>query len=323
MATRRSGLVETPRLSVQARALLLSFLRSPEPVVTAAALKNYASGVGNELTASGLLIEDGYEPSVLSDEGVPTEVSWSPAHQAYGYFDKRRGWISVGSDALRKYRVDIKALLRILLKPLGAPPAEPLTSRMPETLWEAGSVRLPHRTYRTSIWFCRCPSHPLVRADLEALALARPPERIRIVLTSAPSDLHPEIRMPRHVIIDLEDVFQDRNVLALSGEAMAGRLAVRRYDDFPLSVEADGRVVRLHGKEFRFSKGHRQAAIMSYLFERYREGQTTVSVASMSEDLGLPLGARVRDSFKGGRANIMSELLFERAGTCGFRLNNE
>jgi hypothetical protein len=218
--------------------------------------------------------------------------------------------------------------MTILLKPFGArtPVALPLSSGN-TLLWDLGDVRLPRRTYRHPLWIVRCAGDTGVWSELRSLAAARPPERTRILLATAAPTRLPREPPQRHLLVSIHDVLDASGNLALDGSALAagfGSPSSGREVGEPLLVEADGRVVRLHGKEFRFSRGERQREIIRYLYGCYLSGDVIVSVAKLAEDVGLPGRTRLRDYFKGeGGKKVMSELLFEREGTCGFRLNVE
>jgi hypothetical protein len=167
-------------------------------------------------------------------------------------------------------------------------------------------------------------SAPSTWLALREIAKARPPTSVRVVVSSTPRIAIPTDPIARHVIVSIEDIFaSSADSLAVDAVAFAARLRdglSHRRATNDLVVEADGKHVWFAGRDYHFAKGHRQSAIVSYIHQRLLEGETIVSVAKLAEDIGLSRRARIRDYFKGAKgARVMSELLFENKGTCGFR----
>ena len=326
MATRGRDIAATSKVGRDAGRLLLEILDLPYPAITSAALGSRREA--KELIKAGLLVPAGQEPVVPSEDRdeTPVTLQWSARHGSYGYFSTTRGWISVSEHTIAVYRADIATFLSTALAQLGVQHLEPLSAGTDDAfVWDAGHVRLPKRTYRVPVWFVRCCAHASAWSEIRDLALARPPERTRVLIASTPRDRLPAETPPRHLLVSMEDMVVGSDTLVLDSAVLAARLSAPAFDrraGSPLLVEADGRYVMLNGKAFRFRKGDRQPAIVLYLYQRYLEGELTVSVARLAEDIGLSAKSRIRDNFKGpaGRL-VMTELLFEKGGMCGFRLD--
>ena len=303
------------RLETEAVDLLLSILEQPEPVISGvAAVDHYPFDVA-ALHTAGLLIGDGDEAVAADERDRPVTLDTSPAAGTLGYFDSDTGWSDVDSARLRRYRADMSAVMAAILSRVDPGRSAPRKELLPGLLWEWGDVRLGRRANLAPIWFGRHLSGPDVWRQLQEVTRARPAGvSPRIILTSTgAADLGPAPE--RHVLVDIRDVLGDG--LAVDPKILGARLEPDATShDEPISVSADGRIVRFYGQTFHFAKGDKQRQVVGYLHRRYLAGDSSVASAEIIADLDFGANTRIRDLFKGSPA--WKTLLIERKGVCGF-----
>jgi len=306
------------------RDLLLELLDLPAPVLSSLAFESHFRRRGHELLREGFLVKAGGEKTVVSDdfEDRPVPLVWSPDHGAYGYFSPTRGWVSTDPDHPDlRYELNVAAVLKALLsefEPRTAT-AEPFAGGF---VWDAGNIHLPHRSDATSVWLARRVSDPTSWHVVRDEMVARPAVGMRIILTSTSRERLPNDVPPRNLLCSLRDLMPRDGNLALNPHMLAAAVirprASLRSDD-PLAVSADGRVVELKGETYKFT-GDTQRRIVVALYQRYIDHRLTVPVAEIVEELVLKQD-RIRDYFKKHPSGkVMTHLLFEKSGACGFRV---
>jgi hypothetical protein len=313
----------TPRLTRQSVELLFEIFEQPEPVLSGAVLADMVCAEGDPLVAAGLMVPNGHEAADSSREhdDQPLDLTWLPDRQAFGYFDASRGWISVDCARLTRYRIDEQAMADALLARFGTQAGRG-KSWVPETVWDLGDIRIPHRTKRVPALLVRRVHDPVSWQRIRSALLARPAANLRVLLSAAISPGTPDGVPTGNVLISLRDVIPDDGGLAINPKILAARLDHRPAPppDEALAVIADGREVRLDGETFRFPKGEQQRRIILALHQRYLAGEHWVSSAEIIAELDLPPRARLRDYFKKTNPPAWGRLLKEENGMCGFCL---
>lgn len=323
MAPPRRALTQPGPIDRSARNLLFDLPDRPDPVLSPVAFADYFSTAGRHLLDAGLIVAEGHEAIAISDDhdDAPVSLIWSAEHGRHGHFSATAGWISVDPAAISRYRVNIETVLAMSLGGLKSQAAvRPVVDTL---VWDAGDVRLPHRTQRTPLWFARCVGDPRAWRDIRALLISRPTARARMILSPTSHERFPRDVPTRNTLVSLRDVMDGEGGLALDPIVLAAALSgppAHLKPDEPLAIAGEGSQVRFLGQVFHM-RGDTQRRIVAFLERRYREGQSMVRVAAVIEELGLRDDARIRDYFRreSGR-RVMNELLFESDGNCGFRL---
>jgi hypothetical protein len=86
--------------------------------------------------------------------------------------------------------------------------------------------------------------------------------------------------------------------------------------EMPVQVDADFRMVRVGGRQFRF-RGDKQRQVVRFLYQRWRYGHGSVSISAMLEELEFSNTTRLQDLFR-GHAN-WRELIGYEGGACWLR----
>lgn len=121
-----------------------------------------------------------------------------------------------------------------------------------DLVWEVGTIKLAGAKDPVPVWFARRLGDPGVRAQLEALIGRKPPQEIRIILTSTPGECIPATAQKRNHIINVADVAGDPAKLAISPPVLGARVfpgQVQRR--FPIDHSDDYGIVWLRGETLR------------------------------------------------------------------------
>ena len=136
----------------------------------------------------------------------PIALSWFPEFDGYGYLNQLAEVVRVPPERIAYYRVDVPAVIELLVSPLlGSAKFSPVQF-IDNVLWETGDVRIDGRSKRVPMWFARRINDPAEWEKVRAFARDRPAAGLRIILTSTPSDRLPERPPGGHVIIPALDV---------------------------------------------------------------------------------------------------------------------
>lgn len=303
-------------LGTSSIALLLAALEGPTPILSAAALERFPEEAA-VLKASLLIQPHGHEAVIATAHSdLPVGLTWAGDGGGYGYFSETDGWVSVSSEQIERYAVDIVAFITALTAKLRLAPRAPPRMRVDHHLWDLGSARFGRRAKRTPVLFGRRLHNADVWKEIEQVFRRQPALERRILLTSTGPSLLPK-PPPKCVIITISDLVGMSGDLAIDPETVSACLnGVPLLDrDEPLMVLGDGKEVRLRGKIFRFARGAKQREVIRLLHRRYLEGIIWVSSDEIAEELELG-DTRVRDLFK--RNPAWNQLLTERGGMCGF-----
>lgn len=295
-----------PQLSSAAIRLIGNLVGTEPPLLSAAAFDLLPET--SELLRAGLLCEAGHEMVVVAQtpEGEePVEVLVTDDAEGWGRFSPSDGWLDVAPRRLTRWALDVDRFASLLAQ--GRQPA--VIDRL---LWNLGNMRLPARPKPVEVWLARATRG---QWDRIRLGLLEHPASQRRVLLLAGSDGGGD-QLPRTTLVPLVEVISSD--LKIDPARVSARLESRVPSTARLVIRDDGAEVELDGVTHRFEKGVQQKRVIAYLEQALRRGRRAVSVPEVVEELGLSSN-RLRELFKGHPT--WTELLFERGGMCGFRLD--
>ncbi len=276
-------------LSKRAIDLLLRVMEARSTSVQASALRQVSPRATEILLEAKLLVAGGRVPVVaaLDDyEDEPVEATWSPELKSYGYHDSVGRWIQVDEQEIAAYRVDYGLALAKMLVSFerqGVPVPQPLIK---DQLWDIGTMKLAGAKALAPVWFARRLGDPAVWARVEALFERRPPEEVRIILTSTPGDCVPVTTRKRNIVISVADVLSAPGKLAISPQILGARVfpgqAQRR---FPIDHSEDCGIVWLKGEAIKFG-GDKQRLLLQQLFDAYWAKSRGCRTAVVLEEAG-------------------------------------
>lgn len=276
-------------MSRRAIDLLLRAMEARSASLQVSALHQVSRAATDALLKANLLVPSGYVPVVagMDDyEDEPIEATWSAELRSFGYHDSAGRWITVTDQDIAACRVDYGlALAKALLAFERAGPSRP-TPLIADLIWDVGTIKLAGAKAPVPVWFARRLSDPGVGAQLEARIARKPPQEIRIILTSTAGGRIPETSQKRNHIINLADVASDPNKLAITPQILGARVfpgqAQRR---FPIDHSDDCGIVWHRGDAFTFG-GDKQRQLLRQLFEAYDLGTRVCRTAVVLEEAG-------------------------------------
>ncbi|PLL13974.1 hypothetical protein C0V75_00510 [Tabrizicola sp. TH137] len=262
-------------LSKRAIDLLLRAMEARSTSLQASALHQVSRGATDALLAAKLLVPSGHVPVVagMDDyEDEPVEATWSAELKSFGYHDSTGRWVKVAHQEIAACRVDYGlALAKMLVAFERAGPSRP-TPLVTDLVWEVGTIKLAGAKAPVPVWFARRLGDPGDWTQLEALTARKPPQEIRIILTSTPGERIPETAQKRNHIINVVDVAGDPAKLAISPQVLGARVfpgQVQRR--FPIDHSEDCGIVWLKGQTITF-RGDKQRLLLKQLFDAYWSG---------------------------------------------------
>jgi len=276
-------------LSKRAIDLLLRAMEARSMSLQTSALHQVSRGATDALITAKLLVPSGHVPVVaaMDDyEDEPVEATWSAGLKSYGYHDSTGRWAKVANQDIAACRVDYGlALAKMLVAFERAGPSHP-TPLVTDLVWEVGTIKLAGAKSPVPIWFARRLGDPAVRAKLEALIGRKPPQEIRIILTSTPGERIPETAQKRSHIINVADVAGDPAKLAISPQVLGARVfpgqGQRR---FPIDHSEDCGIVWLRGETLTFGSD-KQRQLLGLLFDAYWSGSPVCRTAAVLFEAG-------------------------------------
>jgi len=253
------------------------------------ALHQVSRSATDALIAAKLLVPSGHVPVVaaMDDyEDEPVEATWSAELKSFGYHDSTGRWIKVAHQDIAACRVDYGlALARMQVAFERAGPSRP-TPLVTDLVWEVGTIKLAGAKAPVPIWFARRLGDPGVWAKLEALIGRKPPQEIRIILTSTPGERIPATAQKRNHIINVADVAGDPAKLAISPQVLGARVfsgQVQRR--FPIDHSDDYGIVWLRGETLTFGSD-KQRQLLGLLFSAYWSGSPECRTAVVLYEAG-------------------------------------
>jgi hypothetical protein len=276
-------------LSKRAIDLLLRAIEARSMSLQTSALHQVSRSATDALITAKLLVPSGHVPVVaaMDDyEDEPVEATWSAELKSYGYHDSTGRWIKVAHEDIAACRVDYGlALAKMLVAFERAGPSRP-TPLVSDLIWEVGIIKLAGAKSPVPIWFARRLGDPAVRAKLEALIGRKPPQEIRIILTSTPCERIPQTAQKRNHIINVADVAGDPAKLAISPQVLGARVfpgQVQRR--FPIDHSDDYGIVWLRGETLTFGSD-KQRQLLGLLFDAYWSGSPVCRTAVVLFEAG-------------------------------------
>lgn len=266
-----------PLLSPAALELLLSVVETPEAVISGAVLADYFGESATQLVRAGLLKPHDHETATASladHDDVPVTLTWSAEKGGLGYFSPSAGWVSVAKDRLARYRVDFPVLLTRMMVQADVSSRSGPVVLVPNLLWEIGDVRLGRRTERVSIWFGRRLHDPAIWQQIANAALVRPAARMRVLLTSTPSDRLPPT-FPGHMLVFFRDVLDHAAGLAVHPAILASRLDGSYLPNVESAIDLspDGSRLTINGSVVIHFRSSKHIEIMRALVACHKEGK--------------------------------------------------
>ncbi len=276
-------------MSKRAIDLLLRAIEARSMSLQTSALHQVSRSATDALITAKLLVPSGHVPVVaaMDDyEDEPVEATWSAELKSYGYHDSTGRWIKVAHEDIAACRVDYGlALAKMLVAFERAGPSRP-TPLVSDLIWEVGIIKLAGAKSPVPIWFARRLGDPAVRAKLEALIGRKPPQEIRIILTSTPCERIPQTAQKRNHIINVADVAGDPAKLAISPQVLGARVfpgQVQRR--FPIDHSDDYGIVWLRGETLTFGSD-KQRQLLGLLFDAYWSGSPVCRTAVVLFEAG-------------------------------------
>ena len=276
-------------LTKQAVDLLLRVMETRAAKIQAATLRQVAPRATDELLGAKLLVASGHIPVVTAmdafeDEPIPAE--WCAKRRQFGYHNSVGRWISVDADELTALAVDYGlGLAKMLVAFERAGPSRP-TPLIPDLVWDVGTIKLTDAKSSVPVWFVRRLADPGVWGNLAALFERRPPDEVRVVLTSTSGERIPITANRRNVVVSVADVIGSPGKLAISPQALGARVfpgQVQRR--FPIDHSEDCGIVWHRGETLTFG-GDKQRKLLQRLFAAYWAKSAVLRIAALLEDVG-------------------------------------
>ena len=305
-------------LSKRAIDLLLRVMEARSTSVQASTLRQVSPQATDKLLQAKLLFPSGHVPIIagMDDfEDEPIAAAWSAELKSYGYNDSVGRWIKVDEQEIAACRTDYGlALAKMLLAFERVGPSRP-TPLIADLVWDAGTIKLAGAKAPLPVWFVRRLGDPAVWTTVEALFERRPPEEVRIILTSTPGDRVSVTTHKRNHVISVADVLNAPGKLAISQQILRARVFPGQAQyRFPIDHSEECGLVWHRGKTLTFG-GDKQRLLLQLLFAAYWAGSTVLRVAAVLEEAGY--GGQVNTLRKAfGRRNDWQRFIKYEDGNC-------
>jgi len=298
--------------------LLLQAMETRAGKVQVATLRQVAPRAADKLLEARLLVATGRIPVVAAmdayeDEPIPAE--WCPERGQYGYRNSVGRWITVEAGEIAACVVDFPlAFAKMLVAFERAGPSRP-SPLIDGFVWDVGTIRLTGTKSPVPVWFARRLSDPAIWTRLDALLERRPPEEVRVILTSTPGDRIPITPNKRNVIVGVADVLGTPGKLAISPQSLGARVfpgQVQRR--FPIDHSEECGLVWHRGETLTFG-GDKQRRLLQILFAAYWSKSPVLRIAAVLEEAGY--GSQVNTLKKAfGRRNDWQRFIRFDDGNC-------
>ncbi len=286
--------------------------------VQVATLKQVAPRAADKLLDARLLVATGRIPVVAAmdayeDEPIPAE--WCPERGQYGYRNSVGRWITVEAGEIAACVVDFPlAFAKMLVAFERAGPSRP-SPLIDGFVWDVGTIRLTGAKSPVPVWFARRLADPAVWTRLDALLERRPPEEVRVILTSTPGDRIPITPNKRNVIVGVADVLGTPGKPAISPQSLSARVfpgQVQRR--FPIDHSEECGLVWHRSETLTFG-GDKQRRLLQILFAAYWSKSPVLRIAAVLEEAGY--GSQVNTLKKAfGRRNDWQRFIRFDDGNC-------
>lgn len=305
-------------LSKRAVDLLLRAMEARSASVQGATLHQVSPRAAEMLLEAKLLFPSGHVPVIagMDDyEDEPIAATWSPELKSYGYHDSVGRWIVVNDREIAAYRIDYQRALAAMLIPFERQASSSAQPLIKDQLWDVGTIKLAGAKAPLPVWFARRLGDPTVWTTVEALFERRPPEEVRIILTSTPGDRLQVTTHKRNHVISVADVLNAPGKLAISQQILGARVfSGQAQYRFPIDHSEECGLVWHRGKTLTFG-GDKQRLLLQLLFAAYWAGSTVLRVAAVLEEAGY--GGQVNTLKKAfGRRDDWQRFIKYEDGNC-------
>ena len=298
--------------------LLLQAMETRVGKVQVATLRQVAPRAADKLLEARLLVATGRIPVVAAMDGYedePIPAEWCPERGQYGYRNSVGRWITVEAGEIAACVVDFPlAFAKMLVAFERAGPSRP-SPLIDGFVWDVGTIRLTGAKSPVPVWFARRLADPAVWTRLDALLERRPPEEVRVILTSTPGDRIPITPNKRNVIVGVADVLGTPGKLAISPQSLGARVfpgQVQRR--FPIDHSEECGLVWHRGETLTFG-GDKQRRLLQILFAAYWSKSPVLRIAAVLEEAGY--GGQVNTLKKAfGRRNDWQRFIRFDDGNC-------
>jgi hypothetical protein len=276
-------------LSKRAIDMLLRVMETRAAKVQAATLRQVSPRAMDQLLEAELLVASGHIPVVTAmdnfdDEPIPAE--WCGERQQYGYTNSVGRWVTVDAAEIAALAVGYQMVFaKMLVGFERAGPPRPV-SLIDGVAWDIGTIRLAGAKSPVPVWFARRLADPAVWTKLDALLERRPPEEVRVILTSTQGDRIPVTLNKRNVVVSVADVASAPGKLVISPHALGARVFPGQVQHrFPIDHSEDCGIVWHRGETLTFS-GDKQRRFLQLLFAAYWSKSQVLRLAAVLEEAG-------------------------------------
>lgn len=290
-------------LSKRAIDLLLRAMEARSTSLQASTLHQVSRRATDMLLEAKLLVANGHVPVVaaMDDyEDEPIQAIWSPEQKSFGYHDSTGRWIKVDNQEIAACKLDYGlAIARMLVafERAGPPRPAPLIA---DLVLDVGTIKLSGTKAPVPVWFARRLGDPAVWAQLDGLLVRRPPEEVRVILTSTPGDRIPVNTQKRNHVISAADVI-GTSKLAISPQVLEALVfpgQVQRR--FPIDHSDDYGIVWLRGETLTF-RSDKQRQLLGLLFDSYWAGSPECRTSAVLFEAGYKDGTNALVKVFSGR----------------------
>ena len=289
------------RIDVAARRLLSAIAGTRDGRVSALALA-HRRGAGQQLIDAGLLVRRGSTMATVADDDLDDSPVAVTAHPVTGH-DGHLGnaaWQDEDDSARRRvYALEMMVAARRVAERIDCSLGREPVLYLDGAVLDFGTARLPRRRARVGLWVARGLTMPPIAEVFRRLVERRPSEGLRVVIGLDSQDQRPTPFLKGHEIVDLGDVVDHEDGLAVAPDILAARLMKGPSNTGPVWVSGDGGVLIVHGRWHEFTGGKQKVAV-TMLAEAWQDSDPVLPVARVLEEAECGASVkRLRDLFGG------------------------
>jgi hypothetical protein len=269
--------------------MLLQVMETRPAKVQASVLRQVSPRATDQLLEAKLMVASGHIPVVTAmddyeDEPIPAE--WCAERRQHGYNNSIGRWVAVDAKEIAALAVDYPLLFaKMLVDFERVAPARPI-SLIDSVAWDIGTIQLKGAKSPVPVWFARRLSDPAVWKKVGALLERRPPDEVRVILTSTPGDRLPVAASKKDIVISVTDVAKAPGKLAMSPQAVGARVFPGEAQHrFPIDHSDDCGIVWFRGETLTF-RGDKQRRFLEILFSAYWSKSQVLRLATVLEEAG-------------------------------------
>lgn len=255
--------------------MLLQVMETRPAKVQASVLRQVSPRATDQLLEAKLMVASGHIPVVtaMDDyEDEPILAEWCAERRQHGYNNSIGRWVAVDAKEIAALAVDYPLLFAKMLVDFERVALARPISLIDSVAWDIGTIQLQGAKSPVPVWFARRLSDPAVWKKVGALLERRPPDEVRVILTSTPGDRLPVAASKADIVISVTDVAKAPGKLTISPQAVGARVfpgQVQRR--FPIDHSDDFGFVYLHNETLKF-RSDKQRQLLRILFEAYEAG---------------------------------------------------